>query len=435
MNNKLKRSNNIKLYSKKIFKKQANNLSSIQDRFIQDKFIQDCILKSIPSLRRMLITKAINSKQASDLNQIKDILQSEIINYITTPKFLLNLNKKFNIPTEQIDSIKDNMDFCLRIINNSFLNVYINKYLIIIKSYEDLVRLGNDEKFQQYIFNFLGLIAKIYINNILTDTSNLNIDKKFAKNQIKKSENNITAFLQQQLKLAFKYKNFYIDDINNFKFQSSHYILCKLNENDIDRFILFLLKSPILNISSLFKQEIDSTDLDSIVEDINTIKNIDNILNSNIAIGSSVPIDGELLHCLSHSISYLPIIYINGNIVSSNDMKVKQFGSGRLHHDTLFDTYFKNISLHVNDRVKHTEEEWKEKDGYDWNTVTKYHGIRATKDKNNVIIIYNNQSYVNEAIDKLRIYFPGCKIFVMNTNATLLTKEAKRKQILFYRKF
>ena len=81
----------------------------------------------------------------------------------------------------------------------------------------------------------------------------------------------------------------------------------------------------------------------------------------NLKIGESLPFSESLLHSLSHSNDFIPIIYVNGNVISSQDFSTNRVSptNGRLYHAFLVDEYLENMSLHKNDIIKQTEEEWR----------------------------------------------------------------------------
>lgn len=157
----------------------------------------------------------------------------------------------------------------------------------------------------------------------------------------------------------------------------------------------------------------------------------------NIATDESIPINDRLFHELTHSDKYIPIIYINENVIVGQ--AVNDIANGRIHHSSLFKVYCKDMSLHKSDKIKKSPEEWsnivKGVSSYsqEMNAIMRqYQCVRAVQSVTStavaIIIAFNN---ISEAANAFKNQLANCdKVFACNDSWTELTKEAKLKRLM-----
>ena len=159
-----------------------------------------------------------------------------------------------------------------------------------------------------------------------------------------------------------------------------------INENNINR-----INKALRNVK---QSEVD------LISNALELINIDEL---NIDIGQEKPLDEAFFNRLCHSSQFKPIIYINGNVISSKDTPT---GKERNHHSLLYDGYFNNEELHKHDIIKMPMEEWKK---VKYEDIYKYHGVSAVIQTKNACTI-NGLHYTQEAADAINKEF-GCKVF------------------------
>ena len=136
----------------------------------------------------------------------------------------------------------------------------------------------------------------------------------------------------------------------------------------------------------------------------------------------------------THKVTMVPVIYINGNFIQGqsvleNDIKAVNENT-RQYHNNLSYRYTHDMSLHKNDIIKHTLEEWKKLDAYallfDPN-YGKYLAGTAIINGNDLIIltIPRNRELV---ISKFKEWWHG-KTYVTSDDATFIKQAQLYKKV------
>ena len=388
---------------------------------------RDEFMKFINMLRRVLIAKKINN-QINNNSDIIDLLKNELIKYVDRAdvynKIITKLSAIINLyDISQLELLyhKNKNDFINLLFSNEFLWKYIDNNFIFIDSSNKLIDIFNNDKYKKYFKDqCLFLAATKYVKQQLLDTDNLK-NANIVINDKLNDINSIQQHLAQDLIQIFRYNNFFIDDINNTRLKEKQYILLKFNDIELKKFIQYILNNN--EIIEIFKQQIiNKVDINKIAEEVHINRILTDLSKINIKIGESIDVDGELLHYMTHDISFLPLIYINGNVIFGNQHEVSEYG-GRVHHNVLFDRYFKDEKLHTNDQIKQEMDEWRKCNGNNINDVLKYHGVRAVQ-KDNVILLIDGGNNTKEATDAI-YNKTNNKILALSDNALLLVRTAK----------
>lgn len=103
-----------------------------------------------------------------------------------------------------------------------------------------------------------------------------------------------------------------------------------------------------------------------IINELNIIKNtklpasLNDIINSNLSIGDYIPITENILRKELHGMLIKPLIYVNGNIIWGNSqLTINATLAQREHHNQILVRYLNNESLHKNDIVHLSMDDWK----------------------------------------------------------------------------
>lgn len=119
-----------------------------------------------------------------------------------------------------------------------------------------------------------------------------------------------------------------------------------------------------------------------------------------------------------------PIIYINGNIIWGNkNSTINAAQANREYHSDLLLKYLNDMSLHKNDIVKLTAEEWKRQDVFSIPLICTY--VRLVTDDNIFVILYDEG---NTDISQKFYQLYHKPVFVITDNATNLKRLAKTNQ-------
>ena len=228
--------------------------------------------------------------------------------------------------------------------------------------------------------------------------------------------------------------------INNFKLQffanepkvinlntmltNKHDIYVVFDLSDSDILNLFEFMADIVVNDDVIETAINNFDEDYLEDFIKTNK-YTNINNIDIEIGESVPLHPELFHILTHTDQFLPILYINGNVLIGEQVQDKL--NGRIHHDTLKELYLKDMSYHKNDIIHKSKEEWEKINSEEsW----KIPDVRAVKEINGtaVVILYGDDNF-NVAAKAISQKLDNGKVFAMSDSTKGLSRLARHKRL------
>ena len=169
-------------------------------------------------------------------------------------------------------------------------------------------------------------------------------------------------------------------------------------------------------------------------------KNIEEIAFSldklNLEIDESIILNAVMFHDITLNKS-IPIIYVNGNVIA--DFTTPVNGNERVYHSVLFKQYCEDMSLHKNDRIKKTKEEWGnltknlEPDNMKLSQIMNdYKCVRAVQPINGkavaIIISFGN---AKEAAKAFQAQLPNCgNVFAFDDSGAQLTRKAKFKRLM-----
>ena len=308
-----------------------------------------------------------------------------------------------------------------------YKNEYINNKIYFLSSAEDVINLLKDKTIRNKVFTVLKENFNMNIlPEILADYSiNNNLSSEKSLQKLRKE---LTYLLTNTIDLAIN--NMMLNGIDvNDKFT----ICLKMNTKQISESIiknktwlkeLDLISSIPLEINDELEQKINAIRIDK-YDDIPAL-----------AIGQSVPFNGKYFWWnLSHDTSYIPVIYINGNVITSKLGEISpEWGYGRVHHRELFDAYFKQMSLHKNDIIVQTEEEWNKCDGFDWDTIRKYNGVRGVI-KNGICTLIDAatpQGAINSGLEEQASQAikakENCQVLSISTDAAYISRYAQNNK-------
>lgn len=186
------------------------------------------------------------------------------------------------------------------------------------------------------------------------------------------------------------------------------------NEDVIKQFLLaYLLKSPYWKLVKKIINDIKNKTLPSTLKEL-----------INIPVGQYVPISANIIKKELHSMYVTPIIYINGNIIWGNkNSTINATQANREYHSDLLLKYLNDMSLHENDIIELTAEEWKRQDVFSIPLICTY--VRLVTDDNIFVILYDEG---NTDISQKFYQLYHKPVFVITDNATNLKRLAKTNQ-------
>ena len=290
--------------------------------------------------------------------------------------------------------------------------------MIIINNEQDLIKALNT---RINILQFINICVRTILLHSLHNYINkdihkyvfdsLNITNTLDKDLLD-SILNIVHFSDQEIKIIENATNAYI---KQQKIILNDNINLHWNENDLKQFFAkYLISSPYQKL---------------IIRELNIIKNtklsanLKDIANSNLQINESIPITTHILRKELHSMSITPLIYINGNIIWGNAQSTLNVSQAqREHHDRILLQYLNNESLHKDDIIHLSMDEWKQCDCY--NMPCEY--ARLVTDDNIFIFMYGDIEIDFPKIGKIIYQKYNKPVFTITEYATHLKRIAKR---------
>ena len=135
--------------------------------------------------------------------------------------------------------------------------------------------------------------------------------------------------------------------------------------------------------------------------------------------------DAGEFHYLTHNDKVTPLVYINGNIIPGTS-----HGNMRDFHYALFEQYKHDMSLHKNDIIKLTEEEWEQESKLSLETfIKKYNGVSATSDKN-VITLIGVPSAIQDTVAKAFYDFAHIPVLTITDDASAIQCLQAKKRLM-----
>lgn len=409
-----------------------------------DKFVKELYMILINNTDLLLVNDKLISEINNSLIQYTVTNNSALHNFINVYKSTLLLNDT------NIDLLKKNLynatnnkqlkqyinklnisEFITKLTKTDLFKIMFNKYFIILTIADDIIdNVCYDQDWLQMTLSHI--LDKLYQFIINKATQN-NISAEEQILSLMDNNNELITFCSYELQEIYNINKFFIDTINIKKINNDFYPLLlrgKIKHTEFFKVAQYLLNKYNDIIMNYF---IDNSDF--IQADINahSASELDKI---DIKKGESIPINGALFHELTHSDKYIPIIYVNGNVITGQI--VHDIKNGRIHHSSLFKAYCKDMQLHKFDKIKKSKEEWsnlvKDISSYSEEMsllMDKYQCVRAVQSVNGtavaIIAAYHN---VKEAADAFKNQLANCnKVFACNDSWTEL-KEAKIKRLM-----
>ena len=305
--------------------------------------------------------------------------KNDIAKYIVT--FIKQIYQKNASALKQITDIDS---FIHENCDNNYFSTFIQNHFVIIDSY---IKLINEMNKIDFLTSFKS--------NILHDNSRMLDFQDFSTtNEIK---NYIWKEIQKSgyLWLTLNIQDKYLD--------KAIIPIFILNDDDKEKFNLYLLKQ---------------FNMDKLLEAIQLSKNFANL--KQLKVGDSIKLDHNFLHRLTHDPSFKPLIYINGNIITSDKTSNIAGHNYRAYHSELVRTYFDNMSLHKDDIIHLDENEWK---NCNENNVNDSLNLTRAVIKENIVFII--AAPIQSIIEKFKSEL-NCPVFCITDNASGLERRAKR---------
>ena len=285
--------------------------------------------------------------------------------------------------------------------------------MITINNEQELIKILDN---RINILQFISICVKTVILHIMhnfinkdvhTNLFNIQNDKellssvlyylKFSKQDIQIIENCINEYI--------KTKKINVNDT----------IKLYIDSDNLKNFLnIYLLNTPYWK---LIKKEL------KIIQNKQLPTTLKEILNSNIQVGEQIPLAKNIIEKELHSMYVCPLIFVNGNIIWGNSQStLNATAAKREYHNQILLRYLNDESLHKNDIVHLSMDEWKQCDIYDMYSVCDY--VRLVSDNNIFIILYDEP---NKLIAANKIYQKYHKpVFVITNTVLNLQRLASR---------
>lgn len=221
-------------------------------------------------------------------------------------------------------------------------------------------------------------------------------------------------FSDREIKVIERVINKYIDDK---KIQLKDKIQLDCNETALKNFLnIYLLKS---NYWKLILNEL------RIIKNVELPSSLNDILNSNLNVGDYIPISERILRKELHGMLIKPLIYVNGNIIWGNSQSTLNAAQAqREHHNQILLRYLNDESLHKNDIVHLSMDEWKTYDELRISNVCDF--ARLVTDDNIFICMFGElESSILKASKLIHDKY-NKPVFMITNQATYLKRIASR---------
>ena len=318
--------------------------------------------------------------------------------------------------------------------NTDLLRRCFNKLFILLPTTDIIPTLSTSALWNMDAIHY----ACIIMNNELLNNA---IAQNLSAEQVLTANNNklfITKACVHGLKNYYSEKQLDITKFNKFRIIRNEYPLYLIPKLSNNNFILFGKQLFALKQDELRKAcfDCDADDIHDLQAVINAQKysSIDNI---NIEVGESISLNGDLFHSLTHTDQYIPIIYINGNVITGE--AINDTENGRIHHAALFKKYCMNESLHKFDKIQMPITDWsnmvKDLTTYSeeiYNLMEKYKCVRAVQSiHGTAVVIIIATDNMKEAAKAFTAQIATCnKVFACNSSLTELSREAKIRRLM-----
>lgn len=319
------------------------------------------------------------------------------------------------------------------IANNQLIKEITNTNFQILKSAQDVIRYIKSNPKQLKALTVNPDIASVQL-----------IVEKFIEHGNFKDLDDLTKQLltESMLKqIATKYYtyNYYSD---KFLLYDESYLT---NPNKTPVAVLFDSRTEIINnVIKWLVSQVDFAKLKATIKELVNQKREQltkkittiNFINSEkitTKVGDQIPIEPGILYSTEHSNKFVPIIYVNGNVIEDEVTITNSLNDNSLrktHHELLLH-YYHNQSLHKNDIDEYDEAYWNSiqsgssDDSY-WDRQT----LRAVKNtiQNTIIIMCASPEIYQRGLNKLKEEYPGVPVFDVTDNGKFLEQIAARRR-------
>ena len=277
----------------------------------------------------------------------------------------------------------------------------------------------------KFIFKFtdikqiIAIIYKIILRHKMNSLLNKNLQpyifEEQDNNKLIKNICNIISFNNQDLNILENIINEYI---RTKKINVEQQIKLQCDSSLISDLLIEYL--PISPYCKLVKQELKK------IKDKKVPNTLQEILNANLQIGQTLPISSDIIKKYMHSMYVKPLIYINGNIIKGDENFTLNAARGeRQSHSQVVSKYLNDMSLHKNDIIKMSADEWKNKDPHMIAADVDYN--RAVTDGKIIMFLYPELN--NDKIATLLHNHYNRPVFMITDNGSNIERIANKNSI------
>lgn len=285
--------------------------------------------------------------------------------------------------------------------------------MITINNEQDLIKIL-DTKIN--ILQFISICVKSIILHTIYNYINKDVHKNlFTITDDKELLTDILYYLkftEQDIQIIENCINAYI---KTKKITINDTIKLNINSDNLKNFLnTYLLNTPYWK---LIKKEL------KVIQNKQLPITLKEILDSNIQIGEQIPLAQNIIEKELHSMFVQPLIYVNGNIIwGDSHSTLNVAASKREYHNQILLRYLNDESLHKNDIIHLSMNEWKKCDIHNMYNTCDY--VRFVSDNNIFIILYDEP---NKLLAAEKIYQKYHKpIFAITDTALNLQRVALR---------
>lgn len=289
--------------------------------------------------------------------------------------------------------------------------------MIAINDYQDLIKILNT---RTNILQFINICIRTVLLHSLHNYLNKETHKYIfdSLNTTKLNKNlldsilDILHFSNQDIRIIENTTNTYI---KRKQIVLNDNITLNWNEDNLKQFLsIYLLSSPYQKLIIHELNTINDTELPASLNDIR---------NSNLQVGESIPITAHILRKELHGMQITPLIYVNGNIIWGNSQSTLNASQAqREYHNQILLRYLNNESLHAHDIIHLSMDEWKKCDPY--NMPCEY--ARLVTDNQIFIFMYGDVETNFPVIGQLIYQQYHKPVFVITQCATHLKRISSR---------
>lgn len=318
------------------------------------------------------------------------------------------LKKSIHIHKDELANL--NINITPEFIRNTLTNEFIDKCI------EEFIIIDNAQGLEQYfkenpddINDLIGQLLQQLIPVFIENVKSMGYEKALESTLTKPF---LTKFITQELIQFYNDDNFCIA-VNNHHRQGKYFLTLKMSDSEIEKIVPLIIKSGAIkqlttNIKKLSRELIETS--------INTESTVNNLDSLGLKQGEEIDINSEALITATMSGIFVPVVYINGNVLHALMNSVP--ADSRDLHDGLLELYKTDMSYHKHDLEQRSISEWKKLDIYDYDELRTLHCVRAVK-KDDSVLLYDGGEFTTEASNAIANEL-SCKVFALNESQTRL---------------